>query len=116
HDAIPALRMMRISADEIRARAEALSKAVGNPPKLLAGVIHGESVIGGGTAPTSTLPTFLVTITHETLSADNLLNRLRQNSQPIIARIEEGRVLLDLRAVFTDQDEKIVSAFRGISD
>src|SRR5207237_7478758 len=60
HDAIPALRMMRIPADEIRVRAEALSKAVGNQTGLLVGVIHGESVIGGGTAPASTLPTFLV--------------------------------------------------------
>lgn len=115
HDSIPALRMMRIPAEEILVRAEALSKAIGNPPTLLAGVIAGESVIGGGTAPTSTLPTFLVAVTQEGLSADELLARLRRASTPIIARIEEGRVLLDLRTVFAEQDAAIVTVFRGIS-
>lgn len=114
HDTIPALRMMRTPADEIRARAEAMSKAVGDPPKLLAGVIHGESVIGGGAAPTSTLPTFLVALTHEKFSADELLTRLRQNPTPIIARIEDGRVLLDLRTVFPEQDAAILEALKAI--
>jgi L-seryl-tRNA(Ser) seleniumtransferase len=115
HDAIPALRMMRMTADEIRARAEVLSKAVGNPPERLAGVIHGESVIGGGTAPTVKLPTFLVAVTHKDLSADDILARLRRHSPPIVARIEDGRVLLDLRTVFPEQDAAIVEAFRSIS-
>src|SRR6185503_15805534 len=114
HDSIPALRMLRIPADEIRARAEAMSKAAGDPPRLLAGVIHGESVIGGGTAPTSTLPTFLVALTHKQLSADEVLARLRRNSQPIVARIEEGRVLLDLRTVFPEQDAAIAEALSAI--
>jgi L-seryl-tRNA(Ser) seleniumtransferase len=114
HDAIPALRMMRIPADELRERAEAVSKAVGNPPTILAGLVHGESVIGGGTAPTSTLPTFLVAITHANYSADELLARLRHNAPPIIARIEDGRVLLDLRTVFPEHDAVIVSALRAI--
>jgi L-seryl-tRNA(Ser) seleniumtransferase len=78
-------------------------------------VIAGESIIGGGTAPTSALPTFLVAITREGLSADELLARLRRAPTPIIARIEEGRVLLDLRTVFPEQDATIVEAFRSIS-
>ncbi len=114
HETIPVLRMMRIPAADIHDRAEALSKAVGDPPRLLAGVIHGESVIGGGTAPTATLPTFLVALTHQKLSADELMSRLRRNSAPIIARIEEGRVLLDLRTVFSEQDAAIAEALRAI--
>ena len=114
HDAIPAIRMMRIPAEDIRERAEALSKSVGNPPKLLAGVIHGTSLIGGGTAPTSTLPTFLIALTHENYTADELLARLRRNSPPIVGRIEDGRVLLDLRTVTREQDAQIVKALRGI--
>jgi L-seryl-tRNA(Ser) seleniumtransferase len=115
HDSIPALRVMRTTAVEIRVRAEAVSKAIGNPPTLLAGVIAGESVIGGGTAPSATLPTFLVAITREGLSADELLARLRRAPVPIISRIEDGRVLLDLRTVVPEQDATIVETFRGIS-
>ena len=115
YDEIPVLRMMRLSAEEIRGRAEAMSKAVGNPPTLLAGVIGGVSVIGGGTAPASTLPTFLVAISHEKLSANELLAHLRRASPPVIARIEDARVLLDLRTVFPEQDAQIVAVLRSIS-
>ncbi|MCU1284240.1 MAG: L-seryl-tRNA(Sec) selenium transferase [Acidobacteriales bacterium] len=115
HDAIPALRMMRLSADEIRLRAESLSKAIGNAPRVLAGVIAGESIIGGGTAPTAVLPTFLVTLTCANLSADELLARLRSNVVPIAARVEDGRVVIDLRTVLPGQDRQIAEALAAIS-
>jgi L-seryl-tRNA(Ser) seleniumtransferase len=115
HDAIPAVRMMRLDGDEIRLRAEALSKAVGRPPNLFAGVIAGESIIGGGTAPTAVLPTFLVALTSERFSADELLSRLRANPVPIIARVEDGRVLVDLRTVFPEQIKLIVESLLAIS-
>ncbi|MBI2682328.1 MAG: L-seryl-tRNA(Sec) selenium transferase [Acidobacteriales bacterium] len=102
YDTVPALRMMRISADVLRMRAEAL-KARLRHPKLAAEVVAGESVIGGGTAPTATLPTFLLAVTHKDLSADELQARLRANDPPIIARVDEGRVMLDLRTVFEEQ-------------
>ena len=114
HDAIPALRMMRIPADEVRVRAESISKAAGGSPELLVGVVHGESVIGGGTAPSAALPTFLIAVTHKSVSADDVLARLRRHSIPVIARIEEDRVLLDLRTVFPEQDQAIVEALRGL--
>jgi L-seryl-tRNA(Ser) seleniumtransferase len=115
HEAIPVLRMMRLSAEEIQARAEALSKVVGKPPKLLTGVVAGESIIGGGTAPTAVLPTYLVSLTSEKFSADELLARLRTNRVPIVARVEEGFVLLDLRTVFPEQDRTIAEALISIS-
>jgi L-seryl-tRNA(Ser) seleniumtransferase len=115
HDAIPVIRMMRLDADEIRLRAEALSKAVGNPPGLLAGVIAGESIIGGGTAPTAVLPTYLVTAKSDRFSADELLSRLRMHSVPIVARVEDGFVMLDLRTVFPEQDVIVAEALAAIS-
>jgi L-seryl-tRNA(Ser) seleniumtransferase len=115
HDAIPVVRMIRMSAEEIRARAESLSKVVGNPPKLLAGVVAGESIIGGGTAPTAVLPTFLISLASEKFSADELLAQLRANRVPIVARVEEGFVLLDLRTVFPEQDRIIAEALIAIS-
>jgi L-seryl-tRNA(Ser) seleniumtransferase len=108
HDAIPALRMMRLPAEEIGKRAQALAREL--RPPLAGEVIEGESVIGGGAAPGATLPTKLLALTCEASSADEFAARLRANQPPIIARVEEGRVLLDLRTVFPEQDGEIAKA------
>jgi len=109
HDAIPALRMMHLSKEEIGRRAEAVAEKI-NPSRLSLEVIDGESVIGGGAAPSAVLPTRLLAIACKGLSADELSSSLRAANPPIIARVEDGRVLLDLRAVFPEQDEAIVKA------
>jgi len=104
HDAIPALKMMRLTKDEIGKRAEALAAQV-RSSKMKVEVTDGESVIGGGAAPSAVLATRLLALSCEGLSADELAARLRASDPPIIARVEEGRVLLDLRTVFPEQDE-----------
>jgi len=111
HDygAVPVLRMMQLSRDEIGERAEALAAKVGSGAKLSLEIIDGESVIGGGAAPTAGLPTRLLALTHRELSADELCSRLRQGDPPVIARVDEGRVLLDLRTVFPEQDRQIAA-------
>ncbi len=109
HDAIPALRMMHLSKEEIGRRAEAVAEKI-NPSRLSLEVIDGESVIGGGAAPSAVLPTRLLAIACEGLSADEFSSSLRAADPPIIARVEDGRVLLDLRTVFPEQDEAIVKA------
>jgi L-seryl-tRNA(Ser) seleniumtransferase len=113
HDAIPFVRMMRLPAEEIRKRAEALHNKVA-APGLQMEIIAGESLVGGGSAPTSTLPTFLLAVTARSLSADELAARLRRNTPPIVARVEEGRVLVDLRTVFEPEDEAVVRAMMEI--
>jgi L-seryl-tRNA(Ser) seleniumtransferase len=114
HDAVPALRMMRLSADEIGQRAQAMAHRL--PPPLTAEAIAGESVIGGGAAPGATLPTRLLAITVEGLGADEVASRLRKNDPPIVARVEEGRVLLDLRTVFPEQDAEIARALNALAN
>ena len=64
----------------------------------------GGSVIGGGAAPSAVLPTRLISLSDSEFSADELCRHLRASDPPIIARVEEGRVLLDLRTVFPEQD------------
>ncbi|MCU1254413.1 MAG: L-seryl-tRNA(Sec) selenium transferase [Candidatus Angelobacter sp.] len=116
YDAIPFARMMRLSAADIRARAEALQAQFSNAAQLKADIISGESLVGGGSAPISSLPTFLLAVTVESLSADELAARLRRNDPPIVARVEEGRVLLDLRTVLGSSEQAaIVSALLNIS-
>jgi len=114
HEAIPALRMMRSSQEEIGMRAEAVAVRV-TSPKLRVEIVDGESLIGGGAAPSSVLPTRLLAVTCESLSADELCARLRGCDPPIVARVEDGRVLLDLRTVFPDQDDSVATALQRIS-
>jgi L-seryl-tRNA(Ser) seleniumtransferase len=109
YDAIPALRMMHLSKDEIGKRAEAVA-AKTRSSKMAVEVVDGESVIGGGAAPSAVLPTRLLAVSCAGLSADELSARLRFSDLPIIARVEEGRVLLDLRTVFPDQDQRVIAA------
>lgn len=110
-DSIPALRMMRLPVEEIGRRAEEMRAQLTG---IGAEIIDGQSVIGGGSAPGSTLPTKLLGIAHSKRSADELAEALRHNSPPIIARVENDRVLLDLRTVFPDQDAVIAEALRRI--
>ncbi len=114
HDAIPILHMMRLSNDEIGKRAEALAQQVGSED-LKSEVVDGDSVIGGGAAPSSVLRTRLIALTHKRFSADELAAGLRKSEPPIIARVEDGRVLLDLRTVFPNQDAIVSDAIRQIT-
>jgi L-seryl-tRNA(Ser) seleniumtransferase len=114
HDSIPALRMMRLSKAEIGSRAEALAGQVVTR-KLKAEIVDGESILGGGAAPSSVLPTRLLALTCEGLSADELTSRLRTSEPPVVARVDQGRVMLDLRTVFPEQDSAIASALARIA-
>ncbi|HYM76653.1 MAG TPA: L-seryl-tRNA(Sec) selenium transferase [Candidatus Dormibacteraeota bacterium] len=115
HDAIPALRMMSLSKEEIGARADSVAKSLhAATSKIKADLVDGESVIGGGAAPSSVLPTRILALTCAGLSADELSARLRQCDPPIVTRVEDGRVLLDLRTVFPEQDRLIADALQRI--
>jgi L-seryl-tRNA(Ser) seleniumtransferase len=113
HDGIPAVRMMRLSANEIGKRADAIADQV-RSKKLSAEVIDGESLIGGGAAPSAVLATRLLAISCEARRADELALDLRQYDPPIVTRVEQGRVLLDLRTVFPEQDNLLITALRNL--
>ncbi|HEX8813868.1 MAG TPA: L-seryl-tRNA(Sec) selenium transferase [Terriglobales bacterium] len=113
HDAIPALRMMRVSKEEIGRRANELTGKI-RSKTLTADVMDGESVIGGGAAPSATLPTRLIAVSAQNLTAAELCLGLRARDPAVIARVQDGRVLIDLRTVFPEQDDAIAQAFAGI--
>jgi len=118
YDSIPTLRMMRWTKEEIGQRAEALAVKIQLSQtkfKMKVELTDGESVIGGGAAPSSTLPTRLLALSCDGLSADELSARLRASDPPIIARVTDGRVLLDLRTVFEDQDPTVAGALERIA-
>jgi L-seryl-tRNA(Ser) seleniumtransferase len=114
HDAIPTLRMMRLTKEAIGERAEALAARIATP-KLRIEIVDGESLLGGGAAPSSILPTRLLALACEGLSADELAARLRNSDPPIIARVDEGRVLLDLRTVFPEQEAAVATVLSRIT-
>jgi L-seryl-tRNA(Ser) seleniumtransferase len=113
HDTIPALRMMHLSKEDINQRAEVVAGHV-RSSVLKVEIIDGESVIGGGAAPSAVLPTRLLAVSREGLGADEMSARLRASEPPIIARVEEGRVLLDLRTVFREQDGNVIVALQAL--
>ena len=114
YDAIPALRMMGLTKEEIGARVESVANRA-RPSKVTIEIIDGESVIGGGAAPSSVLPTRLLAVCCDGLSADDLSVALRKSAVSIIGRVEEGRVLLDLRTVLPEQDRLIAEALLHIA-
>jgi L-seryl-tRNA(Ser) seleniumtransferase len=112
-ESLPVLRMAKLSAEAIGARADRVAAAL-RTAGWGAEVVDGVSTIGGGSAPGSGLPTRLIAIAQARLSADGLEARCRALDTPIIGRIDEDRFTLDLRTVREDEDEEIAIAFGGM--
>lgn len=111
-DDIPVLRMLALTKDQIARRAESFVsrlQELASESALLCDVIEGQSAIGGGSAPTTHPPTMLIALRHERLSSDALETILRQSAPPVIARIADGRVLLDLRTVADDEEVELLN-------
>jgi len=120
---IPTLRMLTEDIVEIRRRGEALKEGVekGNVEKKdveRKGVdlIDGFSEVGGGSFPEAKLPTVLVQLTAGKPTADSLIERLRTNDPPIIARIEADHVVLDPRTILPGQEEMVARGIRAALD
>jgi L-seryl-tRNA(Ser) seleniumtransferase len=109
HDTVPVLRMLHTPKAAVTARADALAGAL-RAGGWQATVIDGESAIGGGSAPGVTVPTSLVRLGWPGWSADRLEAWLRARTTPIIARIEDDAVVLDLRTVAEGDDAELAAA------
>ena len=109
---IPVVRMLTMSVDEIDRRARALATAIAAGGRATCDVIDGESTIGGGSAPGSSLPTRLVAVVPDNTTAESLEQALRTGEPPIIARLQQGAVVIDLRTVEPEDDQAIVAALR----
>jgi len=115
---IPTHQMIAMSFVELEVRATrfvAQLKEQSATSSLRAEVIEGESAIGGGAAPTARLRTPLISITDAHLKPNDIEEWLRQSRPPIIARIEDNQVLLDLRTVATADEASVLSALISIA-
>lgn len=114
---VPTLRALRQDQDSIRIRAQRLAEDIAQRcDGLTATVDPGTSEVGGGSLPLTRLPTFLVAITADELSAQELANRLRQGSPPVVARIANEQVLLDLRTVAPPEEDQLLAALAAAAE
>jgi L-seryl-tRNA(Ser) seleniumtransferase len=105
---IPTLRMLSIPSAEVGRRAEALAvSACRLAPRLAWRIDAGVSRPGGGSSPTGEIPTMLLSIEDPSGDAGRLEARLRRGDPPVVARVHEGRLVLDLRTVLPEQDEPL---------
>ncbi len=110
---IPFYRMVAAPLEGLKKRAELISE-IAREAGWTADVVDAIAVAGGGTGAESTLPSMAVALRHPKLSADDVAAALRSRSLPVIARIEGGRVLLDLRTVNPDEDSAVAAALAEI--
>jgi L-seryl-tRNA(Ser) seleniumtransferase len=106
-DELPALRLIAIPAERIRERAERFAARLAEQDVEIR---RGESVIGGGSTPDQSVPTWLVTIGGDSIALER---KLRMSDPPVIARIEADRVVLDLRTVSDEDEDHLYRALRA---
>jgi L-seryl-tRNA(Ser) seleniumtransferase len=114
-DEIPALRMIRLTPQELKRRAENFLREL--TPELPLDEVEleitdGASLPGGGSTPTQSLPTKIIRIASARHSAAQLEQRLRCSPTliSVIARVEDDRLALDLRTVFPEQESQLAQA------
>ncbi len=118
-DELPTLRMLALEPAVIGARAEKVRRAVAARAGKRASIaiVDGVSRTGGGSSPTGERPTKLLAISTPGTSAAELERRLRTGEAPVVGRIQDGRLILDLRTVLPEQDRPLAAclatAIRG---
>jgi L-seryl-tRNA(Ser) seleniumtransferase len=104
---IPVLRMLSATQPALQTRARAVVRKL-KASGIKSGVIRGGSMVGGGTLPEQSLPTALVNVT-PVGSVDDFDRALRMSEPPLIERVENNLILIDMRTVFPEQDATLVS-------
>ncbi|HEV8592904.1 MAG TPA: L-seryl-tRNA(Sec) selenium transferase [Pyrinomonadaceae bacterium] len=117
-DDIPVLKMLSMPREVVAARTKRfalkLAKERNNAGGLQIALMGGRSVIGGGSAPGVHPQTMLLSLSHENFSASELEKKLRASDPPVIARIENNAVLLDLRTVPEREQNELISVLASL--
>jgi L-seryl-tRNA(Ser) seleniumtransferase len=105
---VPVQRMLHLTAGDIEKRARVVGAGLADAGWIVA-LVSGESAVGGGSAPGNGLPTVLLAIARGGESAGAIEAGLRALDPPVITRIADDRVVLDLRTVLPEQDELLMA-------
>lgn len=117
-DEIPALQMLVLTKSDVAQRAENLVTNLGHnkaDSDLSITLIDGESAVGGGSGPNTKPPTALIALQHPHYPADEIERRLRFFQPPVIARVAEAKVLLDLRTVAPSEEPELIRAIQSLA-
>lgn len=109
---VPTLEMITMTPEEIEERAKELIRKVykNTADRLSLEPIKSESAVGGGSAPISSLPTVAISVAQERFTANKISELLRQWNPPIIVRIVDDRVLIDLRTIAHADETEVEAA------
>lgn len=114
---VPTVRDIILSEEEIYERAQHfLQSIVSKTSAFKFSLGKGVSKVGGGTMPKVNLPTYIVEVTHESISSHKLAKKLRDFVIPIIVRIKNETVQLDFRTVTDEELEVVIDAFVEIEN
>jgi len=114
-DEIPTRVMLLKSAEDTRADAEELVRAIDSMQGFSARLVEDASQPGSGSAPNVFLPSFVVRAAHDSWSVDQLAARLRAGDPCVFARIQDDALLLDPRTLLADDRDGIIEAFRALA-
>lgn len=109
---VPVWRMIATPVDALDRRGHAIVSAVGRPLR----VVHSEATVGGGSLPGETLPSRAIRLEPGEGGAERLAASLRAAAIPVVGRVNEGGILLDLRTVAPDEDQILVEVLRCLPD
>ncbi|MGB9809112.1 MAG: L-seryl-tRNA(Sec) selenium transferase, partial [Caldanaerobacter sp.] len=115
-EAIPTLKMLTAKASQLYKKAVILNKLVLTIPKVKSRVVEIASLSGGGSLPEESLPSYGVTLEMEGFDAEDLEKRLRIRDIPIITRIVDGVVTIDVRTLLEGDEEVILRALKEIAE
>ncbi len=110
---IPVQRMLAIPPEELMRRCREITQRI-SCSQLELDVVPVTSLVGGGTAPKATLQSCAISLRHISLSTGEVLAKLRRLKPPVIGRVSDDAVLLDLRTVPPDFDEELASLLTSL--
>ena len=112
---LPTLKMLHATTEEIKRRADRLAERIARAtPNFMVDVSPSVARSGGGTLPLYEIPSHAVRLQDETGDAELLADRLRSADPPVVGRVGEGRLWLDVRTLLDGDEEAVVEAVRNI--
>jgi L-seryl-tRNA(Ser) seleniumtransferase len=116
NETVPVLRMVHVPLEEVRSRAEGFARRLAQAlPDLELSLQEAHSAVGGGAAPTVGVPTWVVSLAHPTRPPDRLSEALRAGEPPVVVRVAEDRLLVDLRTVPPADEPALLDALVAVT-
>ena len=115
--AVPLLQLLTTSVENLQNRAERMAPQMAEAKAVAdAEIVESTTYLGGGSVPTQQLPTRCVALKPEGMSVDRLATALRTGTPAVVGRVQQDRLMLDLRSVLPRQDVQLVAALEALGD